>query len=221
MLRLIECGGPVMYPLLGLSFLSVTVIVERFIFWIRTDRGRDNALIGRILKFVEEGDPATAACFGPSSSDFVARTLLNGLRHRFYSLALALETQAMIELKRMKRNIVILYTIITAAPLLGILGTVMGIIVSFDVLGSQSIADPKAVTAGIAQALITTAYGLSVALITIFPYNYFSSRYEDATEELEKYGSTIEMLMEKSKQEKIARTIAKDAADHESKKETY
>jgi biopolymer transport protein ExbB len=221
MLRLIESGGPVMYPLIALSFLSVTIIVERVIFWMRTDRSRDKALVGRILKFVEEGDPAAAAGFGPNSSDFVARTLLNGLRHRFYSLALALETQAMIELKRMKRNIVILDTIITAAPLFGILGTVTGIIGAFNALGFEGVADPKAVCAGIAEALITTAYGLSVALITIFPYNYFSSRYEDAAEELEKYGSTIEMLMEKSKQDAIVRSITKDVADHENKKETY
>jgi biopolymer transport protein ExbB len=215
---LIERGGWVMYPLIALSFLSIAVIVERFIYWFRTERGRDHALVGKILKFTEEGEPHVAASFGPSSQDFVARTLLNGLRHRFYSLSLGLETQAMIELKSMKRNLVVLDTIITAAPLLGILGTVIGIILSFDVLGAHGIADPKAVTQGISQALITTAYGLSVALITIFPYNYFSSKFDDAAEELEKYGNTLEMLVEKNKQLKSVPTNVKD---HEIKEENY
>ncbi len=195
--ELISRGGFVMYPLIGLSFLSVIIITERILFWIRIAKNRDKRLIAKILKFVEEGDPDTAAQFGAGTKDFIARTLLNGLRHRFYSLTIALETQAMIELKRMRRNLVILDTIITAAPLLGILGTVIGIIVSFDLLGATTIADPRTVTQGISQALLTTAYGLSVALATIFPYNYFNSKYEDSAEELERYSSTLEMLTQK------------------------
>lgn len=213
MITLIERGGIVMYPLIALSFLSVAVIVERLLFWIRADRRRDNTLVQRILKFVEEGGIDEAAAFGPASHDFIARTLLNGLRHRFYSLTLALETQAMIELKKMRRNLVILDTIITAAPLLGILGTVIGIIASFDVLGTTGIAEPQAVTGGIAQALITTAYGLSVALMSIFPYNYFNSKYEDAVEELEKYSSTLEMLIEKNKKIAVEKTMSSKVHD--------
>jgi len=220
MIALLERGGPVMYPLIGLSLLSVTIIVERILFWLRTDRGRDRALVAKILKFVEEGEPETAACFGPGSRDFIARTLLNGLRHRFYSLTLALETQAMIELKRMKRNLVILDTIITAAPLFGILGTVTGIIGAFDALGVSGNVDPKAVSAGIAEALITTAYGLVVALVTLFPYNYFSSRCDDAVEELEKAGGTVEMLMGKSAHDPLVRPVKK-GVDHETTKEIY
>lgn len=197
-----------MYPLMVLSFLAITVIGERIMFWVRMRMRRDHALVAKIMQFVEEGDLDTAAGFGAHTQDFVARTLLNGLRHRFYSLTLALETQAMIELKKMRKNLVVLDTIITAAPLLGILGTVVGIIISFDVLGAQGIAEPQAVTQGISQALITTAYGLVVALITIFPYNYFQSLYEDAVEELEKCASTLEMLVHKERQQTKASAVA-------------
>ncbi len=198
MLELIKQGGFVMYPLILLSVLSLGVIFERIFFWFKVSKSRDFALVNKILKFVEEGEPDTAAQFGLGTNDFVARTLLNGLRHRFYSLKLALETQALIEVKKMRKNLIVLDTIITAAPLLGILGTVVGIIISFDLLGGE-VADPKAVTSGIAQALITTAYGLSVALLTIFPFNYFTSKCNDSIEELERYSSTLELLIDRYK----------------------
>jgi len=88
-------------------------------------------------------------------------------------------------------------TAITAAPLLGILGTVSGIISSFDALGMQGISDPTAVTKGIAEALITTAFGLVIALGTLFPYNIFQSCYQRAVGELESVCSVLEMIIEK------------------------
>jgi biopolymer transport protein ExbB len=85
---------------------------------------------------------------------------------------------------------------ITVAPLLGILGTVVGIIESFEILGSSGINTPKAVTGGIAQALITTASGLAIAIITVFPYNYFNSRIEQAIRIIEKYATSFEIVYE-------------------------
>lgn len=97
----------------------------------------------------------------------------------------------------MRRYMGILDTIITVAPLLGIFGTVIGIIASFDVLGSTGIEHPEAVTAGIAQALITTASGLGIAILTVFPYNYFNSRIERASLIIEKYSTSLEIVYEK------------------------
>ncbi len=87
----------------------------------------------------------------------------------------------------------ILDTIITMAPLLGILGTVLGIIESFDLLSLSGIQDPKAVIGGISQALITTASGLTVALATLIPFNYYSVRVGRATRRLEKTGTRLEL----------------------------
>ena len=97
------------------------------------------------------------------------------------------------EIGRMRRGLGILDTIITMAPLLGILGTIIGIIESFDPLGMKGIADPKTLTSGIAQALITTAAGLAVALITLIPHNYFIHRVERAARYLSQIGTQFEI----------------------------
>ena len=92
----------------------------------------------------------------------------------------------------------ILDTMITVAPLLGIFGTVIGIITSFELLGAGGIEDPQAVTGGIAQALITTAAGLGIAILSVLPYNYFNSRVENAVLSIEKYATSLEIVFEKN-----------------------
>jgi biopolymer transport protein ExbB len=112
-------------------------------------------------------------------------------------MAKAMEAAAVDELKRMRRHLGVLDTMITVAPLLGIFGTVIGIITSFDVLGSTGIEHPQQVTAGIAQALITTATGLGIAILSVFPYNYFNSRVENAAHAIEKHATMLEIVYEK------------------------
>jgi biopolymer transport protein ExbB len=103
------------------------------------------------------------------------------------------------EMKGMKKYLNILDTMITLTPLLGILGTVTGIIKSFEILGSAGIERPQAVTAGIAQALITTATGLAIAIFTLIPYNHFLSKIENAALRMEKYGTNMEIVFEKNR----------------------
>lgn len=194
-------GGIIMWPLILLSFTSVTFIIERSVFFWLEARKRKPLDIQRILSFAEKGDLKEAeGTARQSHTDFIARTLLNGLVHKEYSLSRALETQALIELRRMKKRLPILDTVITAAPLLGILGTVIGIISSFDILGNKGISDPMAVTMGISEALITTAFGLTIALIALIPYNIFRTYYQRAVEELESVCSVFEIIMQKQPQ---------------------
>jgi biopolymer transport protein ExbB len=108
-----------------------------------------------------------------------------------------MESAAADEIFKMKRFMGVLDTIITIAPLLGILGTVVGIIESFDMLGASGIEDPMAVTGGIAKALITTASGLAIAIITVFPYNYFNTRIQRAAQIIEKYATSFEIIHER------------------------
>ncbi len=185
-------GGPVMWPLLACSLAALTVIVERAVFWLRTDVARDRAGVEKLLEDYRLGGAHESG--GPPPRGAVLRMLLSGLAHREFSCAKAMETVAMEELKRMRRGMNILDTIITAAPMLGILGTVTGIIASFDILGQVGVEDPTAVVAGIAEALITTAAGLIISIATVFPYNYFNSRIEDAQELFENYGTRLEIL---------------------------
>jgi biopolymer transport protein ExbB len=187
-------GGFVMYPLLACSLVSLTVILERTLFWIREKGQANNAVIDEILELARfrKYDEIKAKTEG--AADYVLRVLVCGLVHREYSLSKALEMAAMDEIKKMKKYLPVLDTMITAAPLLGILGTVIGIIHSFKMLGMSGIQDPQAVTSGIAQALITTAAGLLIAILTLFPYNYFMSNVEKAAARIEKYATSLEIV---------------------------
>ncbi len=120
--------------------------------------------------------------------------IVSGILHREYSMIKAMEASAADEINRMQKFMGGLDTMITIAPLMGILGTVIGIISSFDMLGTSGIENPQAVTGGIAQALITTATGLSIAIITVFPYNYFNSRIKRAAGIMEKYATSFEIV---------------------------
>lgn len=197
MLELISQGGPVMYPLLGCSIVSMTVIIERVLFWIREDMHRNQRLVDRVLELCRRGDWEAVRKKTSGSRDYVIRILISGILHRHFSMAKAMESTAAEEIKRMRRFTGVLDTMITVAPLLGIFGTVIGIITSFEVLGASGIEHPEAVTSGIAQALITTATGLGIAIFSVFPYNYFNSRVENAAMTMEKYATSLEIVYEK------------------------
>jgi len=192
-----------MYLLLVCSIVSVTIIVERAIFWLRMRHIDDRGLVFRVLELAERGAYDAAYEAGKKSKDFIVKMLINGIAHRNYSLPRALEMGADEGLKRMRRYLNILDTIITVAPLLGILGTVLGIINSFDILGLAQIAQPQIVTRGIAQALITTAAGLAVAIVTLIPYNYFLSRIDHFSKEMEKFATSLEITFEKNQNQGI------------------
>ena len=194
-------GGPVMYPLLVCSILALTVIFERGIFWIREDVLRNQSLVDGILELCREGDWDAVKAQSTGSKDFIVRIMVSGILHKEFSMAKAMETAATDEIKRMRSYLGVLDTMITVAPLLGIFGTVIGIIMSFELLGATGIEDPRAVTAGIAQALITTASGLGIAILSVFPYNYFNSKAENAALDIEKYATSLEIVYEKLEQE--------------------
>ena len=197
MLNIFIKGGPVMYPLLACSIISLTVIIERFFFWIRVSVSHKQSLVDNILELCRAGDWESVKAKATGSKDHIIRILVTGILHRQFSMAKAMESAAAEEIKKMRRYMRVLDTMITVAPLLGIFGTVIGIIMSFEILGSAGIEHPQAVTAGIAQALITTATGLGIAILTVFPYNYFNSKVEYAALAIEKYATSLEIVYEK------------------------
>ncbi len=186
-----------MYPLLFCSILAVTVIIDRLIFWAREDVRRNRSLVDEVLELCRMGDWEGVRKKVQGSKDYVIRILVSGILHRDFSMLKAMESAAADEIKRMRRHMSILDTMITVAPLLGIFGTVLGIISSFELLGAGGIANPQAVTGGIAQALITTAAGLGIAILSVFPYNYFNARVENAVLAIEKYATSLEIVFEK------------------------
>jgi len=213
MINLFIKGGPIMYPLLVCSIIALTVIIERTIFWIGEDYRRDQALVNEVLSLAEKGNWERVRARIGNSKDFTVRILVAGILHREFSIAKAMETAASDELDRMRQYLPILDTIITVSPLLGIFGTVIGIILSFEMLGSAGIEEPQAVTAGIAQALITTASGLGIAILSLFPFNYFNSRVEKAATTIEKYATSLEIVYEKLNQSN--NTTEKEGMSHE------
>jgi biopolymer transport protein ExbB len=190
-------GGPVMYPLLLCSLIVTTVIIERGIFWVKTQMHRDRPLVDEVMELCRRGDWAAVRQKTQGCRDYVVRILVSGIVHRDFSMIKAMEAAAADEVQRMRRFMGVLDTMITVAPLLGIFGTVLGIITSFEMLGTAGIQNPQAVTAGVAQALITTAAGLSIAILSVFPYNYFNARVELAALDIEKYATSLEIVYEK------------------------
>jgi len=197
MVELFQGGGPLMYPLLACSLIVMSVVIDRALFWIQTDRKREPAIVDEILELCRIGDWESVRTKAAGSKDFLIRILISGILHREFSMTKAMESAAADEIKNMRRYMTILDTMITVAPLLGILGTVIGIILSFESLGASGIEHPETVTLGIAQALITTATGLSIAILTVFPFNYFNSRIENAARAIEKYATSLEIVYEK------------------------
>jgi len=188
-----------MYPLLFCSLVSFTIVIERVIFWIREKKQRDRKLLDGFMSLIEKGELEKAREFVADSHDPVVRVLVCGIVHRDFSLKDALRMSADEEITRMRRYLPILDTMITLSPLLGILGTVTGIIYSFNMLGSAGVENPAMITAGIGQALLTTAFGLAIAIFSLIPYNYFLSKIEKASLDIEKYGTNLEIIFEKHK----------------------
>lgn len=186
-----------MWPLFACSVVTVAIVIERAIFWLRVTLTRNQQQINRTFELTENGDFETAIEEAKETRCMTCRILTIGLAHRNYGLNENLEAAAEIEIAHMKRGLSVLDTIITLAPLLGILGTVSGIIASFDLLGDAGIEDPKAVTGGIAQALITTATGLTVAIITLLPHNALVRKVEKVTHFLEKMCSCYTVTVQK------------------------
>ncbi|GAB4385343.1 MAG: MotA/TolQ/ExbB proton channel family protein [Phycisphaerales bacterium] len=175
--ELLATTGWTAWPLLVLSVLSLTLAIERACFWLATNSRSGRRRFARVLELLRTIPPQQAAArlteepglYARFARDLVAMVGRAGDDER---LLLAVSHE-LIEryrptIERFSRT---LSTIITAAPMLGILGTVTGIIRSFQLLGgADSVTDPTAVAGGVAEALFSTAFGLVVALITLFPY---------------------------------------------------
>jgi biopolymer transport protein ExbB len=190
-------GGPVMWPLLICSFVSLTVVIERAMFWVVLRRRSNGTLLNEIMALCESGDWEAIRLRTAGTRDYAIKVIITGILHRNFSMTKAMESAAADQVKRMRRFMGVLDTMITVAPLLGIFGTVTGIIQSFEALGATGIERPAAVTAGIAQALITTAAGLGIAIPSVILYNFFDSLCERAALRIEKYATSLEIVYEK------------------------
>jgi len=191
-------GGPVMWPILIVSIVALTVVSERVFWWGGRWFRRDPKRIEKVFTAIEVGDAAEASRLSRDSRDPVLRMILNGLNHQHASLQGALQVAAGIEIKRAGRFLVVMDTLVTLAPLLGLLGTVTGLIKAFGALGNEELA-VATVTGGIAEALIATACGLGVAIFCLIPFNFFTSRVSNLEFELQTAATNLEVMLEAQK----------------------
>jgi len=174
-------GGPMMYVLLPLSVLSISVIIERYLYLRREKNAASGILEGlRVMAGSGETFSGVREWFfeNGSSSRIMGRVGALFFRNnsRFSEdLENLVASEALFHEKEMKERMWILDTTITMAPLLGLLGTIMGIISSFHVMSVSGLGKPAQITGGVAEALISTATGLVVAIVALVFYNLLNA----------------------------------------------
>lgn len=188
-------GGLIMWPLLLCSILSVTVSFERLLFWSARSRSRLAAepVFERVHSLVTAGETGEAQRILDDLDDPAAELLGAGLGGS--NAAAAMERRSLPIMRACRRGLRSLETVIAIAPMLGLLGTVLGVIQSFGFLGGRGEAtrlDVTGMAGGIAEALITTAFGLVIAIVSVIPHNYFSARVQREAEELTSLATSME-----------------------------
>ncbi|MFK7758466.1 MAG: MotA/TolQ/ExbB proton channel family protein [Phycisphaerales bacterium] len=186
-----RAGGWVMYPLLMMSVLGLAAVLERCFFWTRFSTRRELRAFRKYADLIDANDPSSLIAASTNDSSPVGRLVLWAGTRRDPSEEAVLANIELIRPSLESRN-AFLSVVVGAAPLLGILGTVVGIIESFDLLGqAASVSDPTIVAGGIAEALYTTAAGLTIALLALFPSVYFKQRANACLGRLETLGAML------------------------------
>ncbi len=176
-----------MWPLLACSLAALAQTIERALHYmrLRIAEARSDKHIAQIIKLLGEGAFDEALAIAEKNNSISARVIAAGLRQREVALLDSLNAAAAREIASLRRGLSILDTIITLAPLLGILGTVTGIIRSFHMLSAGGAQDPVSVSGGIAEALITTAAGLVISIFALIPFNAAVALVRNRTKGLE------------------------------------
>ncbi len=192
-------GGWMMLPIALCSLVAVTIIIDRYFFFRRIRAAnRAEEVIGLVRKRqIEEAIRIIDEIEGTRNGLPIMKVLYVGITDPFEPGG-AMEAAAVTEVSVMKRGLAALDTIITLSPLLGLLGTIIGMINAFNVMASAGLGQPHAVTGGVAEALVCTAAGISVAVVTLIPYNYFLTRVERETDVIETTATRLELAINAS-----------------------
>jgi biopolymer transport protein ExbB len=197
--NLFTAGGVVMLPLLIFSVISVALIVERIVFWLKITQ-RQTPVIREVLKLYRQNNVVAVLDKLQKNIDLpLARIFFSALQLEEANpedFRLALETEAQAEIPLLKRFNTIFETVIGLAPLLGLLGTVLGLITSFASLNIGDVGGTKTagVTSGISEALVSTASGLIVAIFVLMFANIFRGLYTRQIAFIQEYGGQLELL---------------------------
>jgi biopolymer transport protein ExbB len=196
-----EAGGWVMWPILVTAIVAVSVVGERAFWWWRESRKRDPETLEKLFAALENGDFREASRLAKDSADPVIRMIWHGMNHFRSSLQGALQVAAGVEIQKAGRFLTVMDTLVTLAPLLGLLGTVSGIFRTFLSLGGASVEGVTGqITGGIGEALIATMCGLGIAIVSLVPFNFFTRKLAQLQFELESAATNVEVMVTAAKQ---------------------
>jgi biopolymer transport protein ExbB len=186
-------GGAMVYPLLVLAVLAAIIILDKaFVYW------RYVRLPQPLLELVETYDFSWSELerhmAGLDQRNYFQRffrVAMNNRKKPVWWVESRASDEAQLIENALSRGLWVLETVVTAAPLLGLLGTIAGMMHAFNLIGASGLVDPTGVTGGVAQALIATALGLFIAVIALFAFNFFSRRQSQVLDEMERLGTRL------------------------------
>ncbi len=194
-------GGPVMYPILIAAVVAAAVVGERAFWWFRESLKRQPRKLEKLFAAIEAGDFREASTLSKDSKDPIIRMIWHGMNHHHSSLQGALQVAAGVELQKAGRFLTVMDTLVTLAPLLGLLGTVSGIFRTFLSLGNATVEGATGqITGGIGEALIATMCGLAIAIFALIPFNYFTRKVAQLEFELGSAATNVEVMVSAAKQ---------------------
>jgi biopolymer transport protein ExbB len=189
----LQLGGSAIYPLLILGFITTVIVLDKTIVHIRYAR-LSLSLLSLIETFGFDWNAFLRELNTFKSHNYYRRFFAtiyeNRTRPAWWVESRAGDEAHLIE-KELNRGQWVLETVVTAAPLIGLLGTIIGMMNSFKVIGANGLVKPEEVTGGVAQALIATALGLLLALVALFAFNYFSRRNAQVLDDMERLGTRM------------------------------
>ena len=189
----IHFGGMMVYPLLVLGVVALYIMIDKAYVHFKYVRIPDS-LLALVETYAFSWSELEKQVESLERRHYFRRffrpILENRAKSAWWVESRAADEAQQIE-KSMSRGLWVLETVVTAAPLLGLLGTITGMMHAFKLIGGAGLVDPTGVTAGVAQALIATALGLFIALICLFAFNFFSRLQSQTLDEMERLGTRL------------------------------
>jgi len=200
MFELLKAGGFLIWPILLCSVVALAIVLERFLA-LKSGDVAPPELIERIRKLMKKGDLNAQDINDIEENSPLGRVLAAGLRnpnqHRVV-IKEAIEEAGRHVVHDLERHLTTLGTIANITPLLGLLGTVIGMIKVFSAITTFGVGDPQALAEGISEALVTTAAGLSVGIPSLMFYRYFKGKVNELTVDMEQQALKFMKIMQKN-----------------------